>query len=375
VLGNSRIIFKTNYRFLRRREVAMIQSIQLRASSNQVSGEQSNSRAYADKKVTLSYDKSAAVVVLPAVGDGRLEDGRLRRWLARSSPVRMPDSTELLASILDVLKLPSPDSGLAAMRMWGQTGDRPSAWIAAAEPVYMEPRLDHLCLHAQSNDSVPISDLRPLFEHLQRSLAEDSEFGFARIGSYGYVSAVDPIATASLPAYAIDQQNPDDFMPSGESAASYRNLISEVEMALHDHEVNQVRQAIGLAPVNSLWLWGGGTAPEQITAPHPPLFGDDPLLKGYWYSKTGVVASWPGTIAQCLEASVGGFVAVVSKLSESADDECLHSCLTELRAALKSGRLSSLTLIFRDGIKVEVVKQHSLRFWRRNSPLLEPADQ
>jgi hypothetical protein len=323
--------------------------------------------------VTLSYDKSAAVVVLPAVGGGRLEDGRLLRWLARSSPVRMPDSTELLSSILDVLNMPSPDSGLAAMRMWGQTGERPSAWIAAAEPVYLEPRLDHLCLHSQSSDSVPTSDLRPLFEHLQRSLDEDSEFGFARIGSYGYVSAADPMATASLPAYAIDQQKPDDFMPSGESAASYRNLISEVEMALHDHEVNQVRQAIGLAPVNSLWLWGGGTAPEQIKVPHPPLFGDDPLLKGYWYSKTGVVAAWPGTIAQCLEASVSGFVAVVSKSAD--DDECLHSCLAELRAALKSDRLSSLTLIFRDGIKVEIVKQHSLRFWHRSSPLLEAADQ
>jgi hypothetical protein len=323
--------------------------------------------------VTLSYDKSAAVVVLPAVGGGRLVDSVLRRWLARSSPEQMSDSTELLACILDTLNMLVPDAGLAALRMWGQTGDRPSAWIAAAEPVYLEPRLDHLCLHSQSSESVPTSDLRPLFDHLQRSLADDSEFGFARIGAYGYISAVDPMATASLPAYAIDQQKPDEFMPSGEAAASYRNLISEVEMALHDHEVNQVRQAIGLAPVNSLWLWGGGAAPEQTTAPHPPLFADDPLLKGYWYSRTGVVAPWPGTIAQCLEASVAGFVAVVPNSED--DEENLHRCLDELRAALNSGRLRSLTLIFRDGIKVNVLKQHSMRFWHRSSPLLEPVEQ
>ena len=215
--------------------------------------------------MALSYDKSAAVVVLPAVSDGRLPDQSLRRWLAKSLPQRMPESTELLATILDVLNMPCPDSGLAALRMWGQTGERPSAWIAAADLVYLEPRLDHLCLHAQARVDVPTSDLRPLFDHLQRSLEDGSDFGFARIGSCGYVRANDPMATASLPAYMVDQQKPDEFMPSGDDAASYRNLISEIEMALHDHEVNLQRQAKGQSPINSLWLWGGGVAPQQQT--------------------------------------------------------------------------------------------------------------
>ena len=323
--------------------------------------------------MALSYDKSAAIVVLPAVGGGRLHNGSLRRWLAKSSPHRMSEPTELLACILEELNMPYPESGLGALRMWGQTGDRPSAWIAAAEPVYLEPRLDHLCLHAQSGDTLPTSDLRPLFEHLQRSLAENSEFGFARIGACGYVSAVDPIATASFPAYAINQQQPDEFMPSGDAAASYRNLISEIEMALHDHEVNLLRQAIGQSPVNSLWLWGGGAAPEQQTIPHPPLFADDPLLKGYWNSRTGVAAAWPGSIAECLESSVNGFVAVIS---ESANDaEVLENGLAELRDALRSGRLSRLTLVFRDGIQIKVEKRHGIRFWIQKSSLLDDAEQ
>ncbi len=333
--------------------------------------------------MVTSYDKSAAVVVLPAVAGGRLQDQSLRRWLAKSEPQRLPESTELLACILDVLNLPCPDSGLAALRMWGQTGDRPSAWIAAAEPVYLEPRLDHLCLHAQSRDNVPMTDLRPLFDHLQRSLAEDSDFGFARIGSFGYVTASDPMSTARLPAYALDQQKPDEFMPSGEDAASYRNFISEIEMALHDHEVNLLRQAIGQSPINSLWLWGGGVAPEQQTRPHPPLFSDDPLLKGYWYSNTGVVEPWSGAdgsgdngadeISRCLEASVSGFVAVVPE--SPSDAENLHGCLRELRAALRAGRLSRLTLIFRDGIKVDVLDKDRLCVWRKSSPLLDAISQ
>ena len=41
VEGNSWVIFKTNYLYLRVREVAMIQTTQLRASSDQMSGDQS----------------------------------------------------------------------------------------------------------------------------------------------------------------------------------------------------------------------------------------------------------------------------------------------------------------------------------------------
>jgi hypothetical protein len=328
--------------------------------------------------MALSYDKSAAVVVLPAVSDGRLPDQSLRRWLAKSLPQRMPESTELLATILDVLNMPCPDSGLAALRMWGQTGERPSAWIAAADLVYLEPRLDHLCLHAQARVDVPTSDLRSLFDHLQRSLEDGSDFGFARIGSCGYVRANDPMATASLPAYVVDQQKPDEFMPSGDDAASYRNLISEIEMALHDHEVNLQRQAKGQSPINSLWLWGGGVAPQQQTRPHPPLFSDDPLLKGYWYSNTGVVEPWAERngadgISRCLEASVSGFVAVVP---ESPNDvENLQGCLSELRAALRAGALSRLTLIFRDGVKVDVLDKDKYCFWRGNAPLLDTVPQ
>jgi hypothetical protein len=323
--------------------------------------------------VLPSYDKSTAVVVLPAVGGGRLQDQQLKGWLAKSVPLRISGPRELLASILQALKLPGPDSGLAALRLWGQTGDRPTVWIAAAEPVYLEPRLDHLCLHSQGVDAVPISDLQPLFDHLQHSLGEDSDFGFARIGSYGYVRASNPIATASMPAYIVDQQKPDDFMPSGDDAAGYRKLISEVEMALHDHEVNLQRQANGLQPVNSLWLWGGGTAPQQHARPHPPLFANDPLLRGYWYSNTGDVESWSGSITRCLEISDGGFVAVVPESPNDA--EHLQACLGELREALGVGRLSRLILMFRDGIKVDIVKQHSFCFWRRSSPLLDTEPQ
>ena len=255
--------------------------------------------------MSTPYEKSAAVVVLPAVGGGRLQDAGLRRWLERSALRQLAEPGELLARILEILKLPYPESGLGALRMWGQTGERPTVWIAAADPVYLEPRLDHLCLHAHDVESAPPADLRPLVDHLQATLVDDANYGFARLGSFGYLRANNPIATASVPPYVVHLQMPNEYMPSGQDASDYRRLVSEVEMALHDHEVNLRRQAQGLQPINCLWFWGGGHAPEQSTVPHPPLFTTDPLLTGYWLSKTGVVAAWPGDIASCVEAFRG----------------------------------------------------------------------
>jgi hypothetical protein len=255
--------------------------------------------------------------------------------------------------------------------MWGQTGDRPTTWIAAADPVYLEPRLDHLVLHALRRVGVSPADMRSLIDHLQTTLASGKKYGFTRLGSCSYLSARSPIATARSPAYVVDGKRPDDFLPSGDDTAQHRNLLSEIEMALHEHEVNMDREANGNLPVNSLWLWGGGTAPPQTTRTQPPLFSDDAVLTGYWYSGKGVAEPWLGDITTCLEDSVAGFVAETPEFVDSP--ALLESCLGELREALRAGRLSSLTLLFRDGIRAHVRRSHSLRVWRRNSHLLDDA--
>lgn len=319
--------------------------------------------------MNTSYDKTAAVVVLPPIRGGRLEDKSVRAWLAQSDLSVEAEPRELLATILEELGLPYPEQGLAALRMWGQTGDRPTVWIAAADPVYLEPRLDHLCLHALQRSGIAPSDLRPLFDHLQSTLADDKRFGFARLGNCGYLRAADAVSTAAVPAYVVDQGEPGEFLPTGKHTVSHRNILSEIEMALHEHEVNERRLAEGKQPVNSLWLWGGGMAPEKIIRPQPPLFTDDPLLLGYWESATAVADLWPGNFKACADASVHGFVAVTPEFDNRP--EHLREYLRELRGLLQSRRVSRLILLFRDGLRADVRRSQTLKFWRRDNELLD----
>ena len=68
------------------------------------------------------------------------------------------------------------------------------------------------------------------------------------------------LATTPLPCAAGCDIDP--LLPRGDDASRFRTLLNELQMLLHDHPVNQAREARGELPVNSLWLWGGGALPE-----------------------------------------------------------------------------------------------------------------
>ncbi len=319
--------------------------------------------------MSRSYFNDTAIVVLPPMAAGRLQSPALKKRLARSRMGVDPVRGELLLRLTRILGAPFPDEGLAALRMWGQTGDQPTVWIAAADPVYLEPRLDHLALYSLRRRGVPTSELRRLFDHLQTVLSDGSDLGFARLGSYGYVRADTGIATAKPSAYAIHGDRPDAWLPTGSGADEYRRLISEVEMALHDHAVNVERAERGLPPVNSLWIWGGGHAPERSELALPPLFSDDPLLAGYWERGTSVSYQWPADIEACLQESANGFVAVAPDLVD--DIPFLEHCIAIMIRALASGALSNVILLSRDGIRADLGRTDGLYFWRRDTSLLE----
>jgi len=51
--------------------------------------------------------------------------------------------------------------------------------------------------------------------------------------------------------------------------------------------------------------------------------------------------------------------------------EYLHQYLQELRELLRSNSVSRLILLFRDGLRADVRRSDTLKFWRRDSELLD----
>lgn len=194
-----------------------------------------------------SPDSPTAVVLLPPVR-GRLGDRTLSRWLSQGRLQEVPAPVDPFTQILGELGQERPPEGLAALRMWGQTGDRPGSWIAGADPVYMEPRLDRLFLHVLGPGDASRSELRRVFDGLQDTLGADDKIGFARLGGYGYIRAAQPMLTPEVPATVLDGQSPGDSLRPMGVAADTLKLISEIEMTLHEMPVNEERRSRGQAP-------------------------------------------------------------------------------------------------------------------------------
>ncbi len=312
---------------------------------------------------------------MPPGRHGRIARPDQRRWLSRGRPGVSESAEELLARILPAVGHAVPRHGLAGLRFWGQTGERSGAWMAAADPVHLEPHLSHLRLHAFQMDEIPRADLRELFESLQSIVGEDEQFAFARLGPFAYLDSKQPIATSAVSPSIADGCDPGEFLPVGEAARDHDRLVAELQMALHDHAVNRSRESSGKRTINSIWLWGGGTAPEQSEQPIPPLFSDDPLIRGYWLSCSGTGHAWRENLEDALNLAPEGFVAVAPEATGALPQEIMAERLASLRGILKRGDLMSVTLLFRDELSIEIRRRDAFRFWRSVSPLLmEPID-
>jgi hypothetical protein len=312
--------------------------------------------------------KKHAILVLPSAaheGESARVPLRHRRWLARSRVSYA--SGEMLSQILSILAAPTPPEGLGALRLLGQTGTPPVGWVAAADPVFLEARLNHVVLHELDEADLDDADVAGIFAHLQENLAEDGEEGFSSIGKFGYLHRRRPMDVAQASPALAQGSFPEDFLPTGEQAKAHDRLQSEVQMCLYESAVNQRRAIAGKPPVSTLWMWGGGIAPALPRMPLPPLYASEPLCRGYWLAASATVADWTADLESCLTRSPDGFVAVspVAAAAENAEQIDVH--LAFLRRMLRRGRLRAVTLLIGGGLRVDMGRFDALRLWRRKS--------
>jgi hypothetical protein len=310
--------------------------------------------------------KAHALVVLPWGSNGM--SAQHRRWLARSKLHRSARGERLLQA-LSALGVKSPPEALGALRLWGQTGQQPVGWIAAADPVSFEARLDHLVLHARPELSA--DEVSEIFTYLQESLAAPDSVEFTSTGALGYVRRNQPMAVASVSPEVAQGSSPEGYLPPAAAAGPHDRLQGEVQMCLYEAPVNQRRAQAGMAPVNALWLWGGGVA-QPLAMPTmnlPALFADDPLFRGYWRSvpAAAAVADWPGDLDACLKASPQGFVAVLPGAKQPDGAAAIDAHLSVLRRMLQRGRLRTVTVLFADGLRADRGRWDTLRLWRRDT--------
>ncbi len=89
----------------------------------------------------------------------------------------------------------------------------------------------------------------------------------------------------SVPKFAA--ANPaEEILPRGRDAGGLRRLMTEMQMLLHEHQVNTQRQLRGLPALNAIWIHGEGMLSDvspPVSAPAlPAACGDDVCGRGIY---------------------------------------------------------------------------------------------
>jgi hypothetical protein len=165
------------------------------------------------------------------------------------------------------------DWPLAPITLAADGGAAGDAYWLRADPVHlrvMRDRIvladaDALSLSRQEADALAAAigqhfgaDLSPLPLHPQR----------------WYLRFPHAPRLATTPLSVAVGRDIDPLLPQGGDAMRFRAELNELQMLLHEHPVNQAREARGELPVNSLWLWGGGRLPVTCATPVPLYAGN-----------------------------------------------------------------------------------------------------
>jgi hypothetical protein len=160
----------------------------------------------------------------------------------------------------------SPPVASALMHSFGLQPEA-GTWFVL-QPVHLHIAHDHLVLadprqlmlsDAEAHALFDIA--KPLFDETGRQL----HYGNA---STWFLHADDWKDLQTSSPDAAGNHNIDIWMPHGPGEREWRKVQNDVQMHWFNHPLNEEREARRLKPVNSLWLWGGGTTAEAPRRPN-----------------------------------------------------------------------------------------------------------
>lgn len=202
----------------------------------------------------------------------------LEAFLSRCLARNVPDATmsEWICASFGIERQHDWPTGAILAQAHGPH-DGSTFWICA-QPVHLALDRDDLVLQPSSQLNLSEQESRTLYSLLEPTFSEHElemrhiDSGLWCIGKKG-----DQRLTTTDIELA-EGRSVDGLLPSGKDASWWQRLVLEAQMTLHEHAVNVAREERGDLPINSLWLWGGGTAPT-VRRCFDTMCVQDPLLR------------------------------------------------------------------------------------------------
>lgn len=306
----------------------------------------------------------------------------LASLLARARTTRQPEWDDS-ASLCQVFGITRQQDWPLAPLLAHQAG-LPAAqgyWLCAT-PVHLETRRNALVLSGTAALDISGAESAALAAALAAHLREDG-VTLHQAGPAQWllqIGAAPAMTTTSLErARGRDVR---ELLPQGADSRRWHRLLTEMQMLLHAHAVNGAREAAAQRPLNSVWLWGGGTLPAAPAAAVSMVWSDDDVVRALGHHAGSRIAPPPARIVPGTVA--GGTHLLVNRLLAEplrrGDLPAWRAALCTLDrdwfqpllAALQCRRLDRLGIITDDGDdarRFDIRPADLYKFWRKNKYL------
>lgn len=316
---------------------------------------------------------------------------QLERLLARGRLGRQPRAAweSVVAAEFGL----AADAPYGALRLLGEGPAGEAArdgWWLCADPVHLRLHQERMVLADAGAVGIDAAEAEALVaalnEHFAAGDIPGCEAGARFVAPaadrwYLRLGAGRPVNAAPLSAVAGRRL---ETLPAG-----LVHFVNEAQTLLHAHPANARREAAGQPPINSLWLWGGGTLPHSLRAAVAGVWSDAPLASGLALAAGIPRRPQPAGLAPLLADAAPGTtrLAVIDTLLAPAlyeDGDVWRDAMIRLEAAwfaplaaaLARGRLRDAVIVAPTAYGVlewRLDRKTLWKFWQRPQALADLA--
>lgn len=302
----------------------------------------------------------------------------LRRLLARGDPLPGP-ALPFEDALARQFGHEGADLPWGSLGLWGETGQRPEGSVLRADPVHLKLGMTEAIVFGGASLHLSLDEARTLAKALSEHFTARGWRMTAMTPERWYVQTPEAAEFRTAPLGRALRRDAGLFKPAGKDAARWLADLTEAQMLLYTHPINQAREARGLAPVNSLWFWGagaldhlpgGGRAPEYST-----VISENPLARGLAYNAGLPVHDLPETFDESRGRDGHAFVVLEDAFQpwRDGDYEDWLATVEGLEArwfaplwhAIAGGEVRELILDAAEGGCWRFGRAHRWRLWRR----------
>lgn len=249
-------------------------------------------------------------------------------------------------------------------------------WLCA-DPVHLQLQQSQVIL--QPDMQCNAEEAAAFCLDLNRHFAQDGLTFIAADPQRWYIHSAVASKVTMTPLRMAAWRDVKPYQPQDEDALHWRRLSNEIQMLLHEHPVNQSREARGLLAINSLWLWGAGCS-GSLDAKLDVIGGDESVCSPFAHA-SGV--PYVTLVEEMLRGNRNRGLWAETSVSTAWQRGDLYAWRDAIQwverelaqplwQAIRQGRLQTLTLDVLSGSETRrfvLDRSASWKLWRRPVPM------